>query len=108
MDHNSNEFLEKQKQQQRITHWQKEIEELLKLRPELNSIQKDIEAKLDKMGDPHTKEGQFNRMTCIYSLLHEAVLELQNGLEIYRSDLVKTLKSNNKLKSHLRLVEPEL
>jgi hypothetical protein len=83
-----------------IEQYQAEIDRLLLESPELASFQREIEERLDKVGDLRTQEGRSNRAALMFSMLRDSFLKFRDGLEDYQKVLVHGIelqKSKTKL-----------
>jgi hypothetical protein len=82
-----------------IEKYQNEIDKLLVEAPELVSFQREVEARLDKVGDVRTVEGRLNRAALAFSMLRESFIKFRDGMEEYQRLLTVEFEANrNKTK----------
>jgi hypothetical protein len=92
-------FKEKLELNEFIEKTQNEIDKLLLESPGLGILQREIEERLDKVGDVRTLEGRINRSALMFSLLKESFAKFRDGLEDYQKDLADNLEAKkNKAK----------
>lgn len=95
-------FIDKKERQALIEHYQDEIRVLLEQRPDLIALQKEIEARLNKVGGLDSVEGRANRAAMAFSLMRESFSKLSSALANYQSDFADLL--TQKRKPELRLI----
>lgn len=96
-------FEQKREQIEIIEKYQREIETLLRERPQLEAFQRNLEDQLNRIGSVDTEEGRANRVALVFSLLRDSLFELRGGLEDYQMGLSDAL--TGKQRPHLRLLK---
>jgi hypothetical protein len=91
-----NRLSDRKTQQEQIEKYQREIEALLAERPDLVSLQRSLEAQLDKIGSTETIQGRANRAALAFALMGASFLEFRDGLEEYQQDLCELLTGPTK------------
>lgn len=97
-------FKERLEQNALIEQYQSEIDKLLIESPELALFQREIEERLDKVGDVRTLEGRINRAALMFSMLRDSFLKFRDGLEDYQKILAYGIEIQ-KNKSRLTVIE---
>lgn len=96
-------FEQKREQIEIIEKYQREIETLLRERPQLEAFQRNLEEQLNRIGSVDTEEGRANRVALVFSLLRDSLFEFREGLKDYQEGLSDALTGKQRL--HLRLLK---